>query len=301
MKSITIIIPHYNSWSKLLELLETIPKRKEFQVIVVDDNSDNYTENLSSVFSAYPGVEVYINESANKGAGAARNLGLKYAVGEWIVFADSDDLFTFNFFDIIKKYLSTEYDIVYFSPTSFIEDTDIISTRHIQYEKYINLYLDNKNKFNELKIRYFFLVPWSKMIKNKLIQSNNIKFEEIIVSNDILFSAKIGYFAENIKTDRSTIYKVRENKGSLTSVINEKRFKERFNAWVDYVKFLKINLKKTDFKELKVSALPQLYQVYKNNLGRKLYFFIIRKCICNNIPIINLSMINRNNLKMIKK
>ena len=37
----SVIIPHFNSFNLLGKLIESIPNRREIEVIVVDDNSDN--------------------------------------------------------------------------------------------------------------------------------------------------------------------------------------------------------------------------------------------------------------------
>ena len=43
----SIIIPHYNSPDLLLRLLKTIPVREDLEVIVVDDNSTNFSNIVS--------------------------------------------------------------------------------------------------------------------------------------------------------------------------------------------------------------------------------------------------------------
>jgi glycosyltransferase involved in cell wall biosynthesis len=66
----------------------SIPRRKDIQIIAVDDNSD---ENKVD-FSKFPWlddkhVEVYIKEEG-KGAGYARNVGMEHANGKRLLFAD---------------------------------------------------------------------------------------------------------------------------------------------------------------------------------------------------------------------
>ena len=90
-KNYSIIIPHKNIPDLLKRCLDSIPRRNDVQIIVVDDNSD--PEKVD--FSNFPGVgekcvEVYFTKEG-KGAGFARNVGLKYAIGKWVLFADADD------------------------------------------------------------------------------------------------------------------------------------------------------------------------------------------------------------------
>ena len=87
MYTYSIIIPHKNIPKLLQRCLDSIPRREDTQIIVVDDNSDPAKVD----FTHFPGlsdpsVEVYFDKSG-KGAGRARNIGLEHAKGKWLVFA----------------------------------------------------------------------------------------------------------------------------------------------------------------------------------------------------------------------
>lgn len=287
MKDISVIIPHHNSWQKLNELLNTIPLNDDIEVIVIDDNSEDQENKLIEFSTKYPNFIFKKNYSKNIGAGAARNVGLSYATGEWVIFADADDLFMENFYTSVKNKLNAPYDIIYFTPTSFIDGTDKISRRHSIYKELVSGYIFNPSKTTELNLRYNFHVPWSKMIKRNIIVENKILFEEIMYSNDILFSAKIGYFANSINASEEIIYAVRESTNSLTSTMDDKKFKIRINAWIDFVSFLYKKLDNQEIKLLRISAIPQILQIRKNNLGIKSFSYIIRKSIKNKIPLVN--------------
>src|SRR5699024_10534236 len=107
MIKLTIIIPHYNSPVLLERLLKTIPQTKEIQVIVIDDNSDEiYKEKYLEIKKEHNiNIEYLCNYSNKKGAGSCRNIGLERVLGEWVLFADADDYFTEDFFEVIQKYL----------------------------------------------------------------------------------------------------------------------------------------------------------------------------------------------------
>ena len=94
--NLSIIIPHYNSSNFLEKLLLSIPKKKDIQVIIVDDKSE-----LSHLKVIYELKKIYsfdfFQNNRDKGAGSCRNIGLEIAIGKWILFADSDDFFVNNF------------------------------------------------------------------------------------------------------------------------------------------------------------------------------------------------------------
>src|SRR5699024_11398178 len=93
MVQLSIIIPHYNSTFLLAKLLRSIPYNSAVQVIIIDDNSDEFYQSELYNLQLKNNVAIYTNESNTKGAGASRNIGLEKAVGKWLLFADSDDYY----------------------------------------------------------------------------------------------------------------------------------------------------------------------------------------------------------------
>ena len=63
----------------------------DFEIIVVDDGSDDNTEFVIEEFQKKDGRIKYLKHDTNKGGGAARNSGIKEARGKYIAFQDSDD------------------------------------------------------------------------------------------------------------------------------------------------------------------------------------------------------------------
>lgn len=218
----SIIIPHYNNEESLIKLLKTIPEDEDIEIIIVDDNSKeelNY-KNLTEV-----NTRIKLLKNINKkGAGGARNTGLENALGEWILFADSDDFFIEGAFDIIKKYKKNKEDIIFFNCTSIFIETGKKAQRHIFFQKILMDYLKNKNQHTEKTLRFEYGVPWGKMIKKSFIDKYKIKFDETIIINDRMFSVLCGYYAKQILAVNKIIYCVTRNKGSLTTLRDKKVF-----------------------------------------------------------------------------
>ncbi|MDX2110989.1 MAG: glycosyltransferase [Verrucomicrobiota bacterium] len=87
---ITVIIPNYNREALLPVAINSVIKQlpEDSEIIVVDDGS---TDGSVAAARAY-GRQVTVVCQANQGPGAARNLGLSRATGEFVQFLDSDDL-----------------------------------------------------------------------------------------------------------------------------------------------------------------------------------------------------------------
>src|SRR5690625_3234429 len=93
---ISIVTPVKDGGSLLLETAESLAKQsfRDFEWIVVDDHSGTETKDIIARLPAeFPQMNIRLLLSEQKGACAARNLGLTHAHGEWVTFLDGDDLY----------------------------------------------------------------------------------------------------------------------------------------------------------------------------------------------------------------
>lgn len=212
----TVIIPHYNIPSLLKRCLLSIPIREDIQIIIVDDCSANINSDIEKYNLLFnPHTEFY-STCHHNGAGAARNIGINHAKGDWILFADADDYFNINAWSILDKYYESNADIIYFIHKNVYSDNPSIEgNRCYEFNEKMNSSIPTKEK--ELFFRCRHNVPWAKMIKKELITNNHLYYEEIQYSNDILFNIEAGCLASKIELVNKTIYILTERKGSLTS------------------------------------------------------------------------------------
>lgn len=210
----SIIIPHYNIPDLLLRCLESIPENDCIQVIVVDDNSpsaDEYKQLYPKLYRK--NVEIYLTKEG-RGAGYARNIGLRYAKGKWVLFADADDFYVKNFTELLDENYNSDADIIYFNIKSVMSD-DINEPANRNKAK--DLLFEEYAKTNDDSyFRCSYSEPWGKMIRHELITNNNIKFDETKVDNDHFFSAVSGCLAKKIKAINKPIYVVTLRPGSLS-------------------------------------------------------------------------------------
>lgn len=218
MINYSIIIPHKNIPDLLTRCVNSIPQRGDIQIIVVDDNSDQaYLDIFPSFYRS--DLEVIFTKEG-RGAGYARNIGLKRAKGKWLLFADADDYYTDGFLDVLDKYKETDIDVVYFRANK-IHDSSI----HVgidSHNDHIFSYLENPVAGSFiLRLRYW--EPWDKLFRREYIVSNNFLFEEIQVGNDAMFVVKSGYYASHIKADPFPLYNYVIRPGSLTTAVNNEK------------------------------------------------------------------------------
>ena len=211
----SVIIPHREIPDLLMRCLKSIPVSEDIQVIVVDDNSpeaDTYLERYPELSRPYL---KFIRTTKGGGAGYARNVGLDHAKGKWILFADSDDFFVEDMYDIICSYVDSEADVIYFKNRAVLSDNISIATnRDPHVNRIIDQYLTDGD---EWPVRAQMFVPWAKMIKRNLMGKYNIRFDEVMYADDAFGVLQIGYYAVTIRVDDRVLYVVTTRPDSQTS------------------------------------------------------------------------------------
>ena len=92
MPLFSIIIPVYNVLEYLPRCVSSICNQSftNWEMLLIDDGSTDGSEDLCDQFAASdPRIRVF--HKPNGGVSSARNFGLRYASGDYILFVDSDD------------------------------------------------------------------------------------------------------------------------------------------------------------------------------------------------------------------
>lgn len=270
--TMSMIIPHYNSPILLRKMLITILNEcEDSEIIVVDDNSTSGIEDYERLVEEFAGKVVFlVNNSGVKGAGAARNVGLRYASGEWLMFADADDWFVEGWYSHIKPYFETDNDIVYFKPMSWDVEMDREGYRVKSFLQVIEAGL-RKEKNSDLAIKYSLPIVWSKLIRRKVIEENDIWFDEVMYTNDVMFSVKSSFYSEKDAIDEAVIYCVARRQGTLTRDITHEALRTRFDVACRKYIFLREHI--TDREYRYIVKNDKLYDRFveaeKSKEGRK--------------------------------
>lgn len=136
----SIIIPTFNRAHLLGETLNSVINQtySNWECIVVDDGSSDYTEQLMEFYSQKDPRIIFVRRPDNrpKGANACRNYGFELSKGEYVNWFDSDDLMTPNHIE---------------SKLSFIEtknlDFVVARTQNFENEKMLEPYIYNKKEY----------------------------------------------------------------------------------------------------------------------------------------------------------
>ena len=117
MYKVSVIIPVYNQENLIIKAIESIPKRDDIEIIVIDDCSEDNTWNaLIEYRNKNPQMFnlILLYNEENKGVGYTVNKGYDNARGEYIVLLGSDDYFYIDKFEEILQELDGT-DLIYFN------------------------------------------------------------------------------------------------------------------------------------------------------------------------------------------
>lgn len=110
--NLSVIIPTYNRANTLRQCLEYLQKQntRGFEVIVVDDGSTDETKQTVESIQETSWLDLHYYYQENQKQGAARNLGIKKAKGEIVLFLGDDIL---GLPDLIENHLAIHNSFPY--------------------------------------------------------------------------------------------------------------------------------------------------------------------------------------------
>lgn len=227
---LSIIIPHHNRPEMLAQLIASIPDDPEIEIIVIDDHSDNRPclDTRSNVIVAALGT-------GQRYAGTARNLGLALAQGDWIGFADSDDLFDPEALARLLGHLqSCDDDLVVTRVDSFHSSDGRRGTRHVALDA---VFERARSGDRTMLVQHY--APMGKFVRRSLIEGEGLMFDPTRVSNDVIYSARLALCAPKTGFVDEILYRVREGHASLTSIVDPAAIAQRIDVLIRFNSLLR--------------------------------------------------------------
>ena len=170
----SIIIPNYNKSEYLKTCLDSVFNqtfdKSKYEVIFIDDGS---TDNSLEIVKDY---DVRVYQTNRKLAGGARNKGIDNAMGEYLIFLDSDDYLYSN--DVLEKL------------DKHITDEDSINLPFIkEYSERQKVVGDLGLSLEEKIASSVFNAPFTKCLRRKFLK--DIRFLEEVYYEDVSFNVEV--------------------------------------------------------------------------------------------------------------
>lgn len=244
---ISVIIPVYNVEKWLNKCVDSILSQsyENFEVILVNDGSTDKSGDICDKYLKEDN-RVKVFDILNSGQSVARNIGLKEAKGDYILFIDSDDYISDK--AIIEKFInilySNNYDFIYTSYCRFEDGNEEKITEILP----INLTNDEiKNKEGKdilvdlLNKNSFHHAPYLKVCRKEFILNNKLFFREGYYHEDAEWTFKVFYYGKKIFIYDKSWYMRRMRENSTITSRNEsaicKKLCDRLIIADDLIKF----------------------------------------------------------------
>ena len=261
----SIVIPVYNVESYLKECIESILSQtyKNYEIILVDDGStDNSPKICDDYEEKYQNILVIHNK--NGGASSARNAGTKKAVGEYIIYMDSDDfILDKEFLKKLAKKIKNKTDIIFYKYQKYFNKTKKLEECKFSY----SLAIKEKSYVDKITVlvkeNAFFGMPWNRVTRKEILLKNKIEFEEGLVGEDMDWNYNVILNSSSIDFIDEPMIAYRQREGSVTSNYKLKNlldFIYILEKWSEYIK------KEVKDESLKNAFYGSLAKYYSNLL-----------------------------------
>lgn len=245
---LSIIIPCYNVERYARECIESVLNQKtkfKYEIILINDGSQDNTLNILKDYENKNNV-VLINQK-NKGFSGARNIGLQYVQGEYLMFVDSDDRLSNG---AIENLLSVAYK----------ENYEVVEGRYVLFNEKNILFEEQINEKKCVKpIQDLKGYPWAKVIKSSLFQS--LIFPEGYWFEDTIMGFLVYSRVTKAKIINNIVYEYRKNVFGISHTARKNK-KSIDSTWIT---------------ELMIDSLDK----FNIDISIELYEFIIKQCLMN--------------------
>ena len=260
----SVIIPVYNVEEYLRECVDSILNQsfRDYEIILVDDGSKDTSGKICDSYSQkYPDTVKTLHKP-NGGQSDARNMGMEMAVGDYVVYIDSDDFVTSTDFlkDIYDEIKNRNSDIVLYKFQKY---------RNGKLEKCtfslsdINAIENGDELLLELVRRdAYYGMAWIKAFRRDIATKNQVAFEKNLLGEDMDWYFALLLHADKITAIDKSYIAYRQREGSTTTT-------QKLKNLTDFVyileKWREIVLQ-ADITDIKRKALMGALAKYYSNL-----------------------------------
>jgi len=211
---VSIIIPCYNEYSTIKEIIEKINNQKKFdkEIIVVDDfSNDNTREILKNEINQQ--IDKLLLNDKNYGKGYCIKRGIEIASGNIILIQDADLEYDPDDYErLIKPIISNNADVVYGSRFIGSNQKRVLFFWHSVGNKFLTLLSNMFTNLNLTDMECCYKAFKSEIIKNINLKENRFGFEPEITAKiskkDIrVFEVGIKYFGRKYSEGKKITWK----------------------------------------------------------------------------------------------
>lgn len=189
MAEVSMIVPVYQVEKYIAQCIESVLNQtfQDFELILIDDGSKDQSGRICDLYAAKDD-RILVIHTENRGAAAARNVGLDHASGRYITFLDGDDYLDEHMIArMYEEIVDSEYDMVVCDFLNLLPDEEDNFIVHLQ-EKTVNgrevlEHLKNERNYG------LWTIVWNKIYKREVLE--NLRFPYGKYFEDEFFSNQL--------------------------------------------------------------------------------------------------------------
>jgi glycosyltransferase involved in cell wall biosynthesis len=237
---VSVIIPIYNAEKYLKSCIESVTNQTytNLEIILVDDGS---TDNSGEICDNYAKKDdrIHVIHKPNGGNGDARNAGLDYAHGWWIVCADNDDILNTRQIEILLNVAKKKNaDIAVGGYKAIGDDVetidDVLDDEMVNKTEVLNdshLYDD---KFIE-KCSMILTTPWSKIYRKEMF--DGVRYPLKSKHDDTWTTWKTYEKAKRVTFTPAPLYYWRQNPDSFGKGVFDESHFDGIDAYIEQLEY----------------------------------------------------------------
>lgn len=255
MPKLSIIIPIYNAQNTLRKCLDSILEQEytDYEIILINDGSQDSSEKIILEYEKENNKIKYISKE-NSGVADSRNIGVKNATGEYIVFVDSDDYVKNTIFTDIESYLEKGIELIKWKGILVNKDGKEISKMQGPcFEE-----TTGENGFNKLYSEDVFIdTLWLYAIKRNIFIENDFKFTTNTYHEDFGLLPLIIVKAKTmVSIDKYNYFYVQTENSIMRGNDYKKTLKKAYDSLLQYDNIIKkienYNIEKKTKENIKI-------------------------------------------------
>ena len=230
---VSVIIPVYNVEKYLNKCITSVLNQsyRNIEIILVNDGSTDKSLEICKYFQSTDS-RVKVVDKKNGGLSSARNIGLKEAIGDYVLFLDSDDYYDDmdGINQLVLSLNKEKVDVLNFYYKKYFEESEVFQKvfSGVNIEELYSLSSYSERLLCLIMNFHYIASACNKLIKRKLLIDNNLFFEDGLLSEDIEWTLKLALCSKNIGIQNLDFYVYRQRENSITHTVSDKHIHDLF-------------------------------------------------------------------------
>ena len=258
MPKFSIIVPVYNLEKYIGKCLDSIFKQtyKDFEVIVVNDGSKDKSLDIIKKY------DVVLIDQENKGVSESRNVAIKKAKGDYLVFVDGDDTIEEELLEKINDSLEDNPDVVRYQLREVFDDNQV------DYEETPFDTTTGEDAFSKIVNYHIVEAIAIYAIKRSYYEKEKFTFEKNMLHEDFRLIPLVIMKANKVKSIPYIGYNYYQRSGSTMHSENYEKVKRKVDYFLNHYVYL-------------------IKEINKTNLDSTIFKSYISNCLINKIVELN--------------